>query len=91
MRSHVTAPAGSGKTTTLSVSITILNEPSRKIVTVEEPVEYQVAGIHRTQNFDWTWPYDGSAIVPASRFRCIMAGETRDPGPASTAAVKPQP
>ena len=45
----VTGPTGSGKTTTLATAISLLNDPSRKIVTVEDPVEYQLPGIHQTQ------------------------------------------
>lgn len=45
----VTGPTGSGKTTTLATALSVLNEPTRKIVTVEDPIEYQIAGIHQTQ------------------------------------------
>jgi type IV pilus assembly protein PilB len=41
----VTGPTGSGKSTTLYAAINEINEPSRKIITVEDPVEYQVGGI----------------------------------------------
>jgi general secretion pathway protein E/type IV pilus assembly protein PilB len=43
----VTGPTGSGKTTTLYASLHHLNRPDRKIITVEEPVEYQIAGINQ--------------------------------------------
>jgi general secretion pathway protein E/type IV pilus assembly protein PilB len=43
----VTGPTGSGKTTTLYASLHHLNQPDRKIITVEEPVEYQLAGINQ--------------------------------------------
>ena len=43
----VTGPTGSGKTTTLYASLHQLNQPDRKIITVEEPVEYQLAGINQ--------------------------------------------
>ena len=43
----VTGPTGSGKTTTLYSALHRLNQPDRKIVTVEEPVEYQLAGINQ--------------------------------------------
>ncbi len=43
----VTGPTGSGKTTTLAAALTILNEPVRKILTVEDPVEYQIDGINQ--------------------------------------------
>src|SRR5690606_13348090 len=43
----VTGPTGSGKTTTLYASLQHLNRSDRKIITVEEPVEYQIAGINQ--------------------------------------------
>ena len=43
----VTGPTGSGKTTTLAAALTILNEPTRKILTIEDPVEYQIDGINQ--------------------------------------------
>ncbi len=45
----VTGPTGSGKTTTLATAMQLLNDPSRKIVTVEDPIEYQIPGVHQTQ------------------------------------------
>ena len=45
----VTGPTGSGKTTTLAAALTILNEPHRKILTIEDPIEYQLEGINQTQ------------------------------------------
>lgn len=43
----VTGPTGSGKTTTLYACLHQLNQSSRKIITVEEPVEYQLSGINQ--------------------------------------------
>ena len=43
----VTGPTGSGKTTTLAAALNILNEPKRKILTIEDPVEYQIDGINQ--------------------------------------------
>lgn len=43
----VTGPTGSGKTTTLYASLQHLNKADRKIITVEEPVEYQITGINQ--------------------------------------------
>ena len=40
----VTGPTGSGKTTTLATMLSILNEPTRKILTIEDPVEYEIQG-----------------------------------------------
>jgi general secretion pathway protein E len=45
----VTGPTGSGKTTTLYTGLLALNSVARKIVTVEDPVEYQLAGINQIQ------------------------------------------
>jgi len=45
----VTGPTGSGKTTTLYAGLTELNDHSRNILTVEDPVEYQLEGIGQTQ------------------------------------------
>ena len=45
----VTGPTGSGKTTTLYAALKELNTPARKIITVEDPVEYQVAGLNQIQ------------------------------------------
>jgi len=45
----VTGPTGSGKTTTLYTALTALNTPERKIITVEDPVEYQLEGINQIQ------------------------------------------
>src|SRR5712664_2201314 len=45
----VTGPTGSGKTTTLYAALAELNTPDRKIITVEDPVEYRLAGITQVQ------------------------------------------
>lgn len=45
----VTGPTGSGKTTTLYTALTRLNTTARKIITVEDPVEYQLAGVNQIQ------------------------------------------
>lgn len=45
----VTGPTGSGKTTTLYASLLELNRPESKILTVEDPIEYRIAGINQTQ------------------------------------------
>jgi general secretion pathway protein E len=45
----VTGPTGSGKTTTLYTGLLALNSVSRKVVTVEDPIEYQLAGINQVQ------------------------------------------
>ena len=45
----VTGPTGSGKTTTLYACLSYVNHPDRKIITVEDPVEYQMSGINQVQ------------------------------------------
>jgi type IV pilus assembly protein PilB len=76
----VTGPTGSGKTTTLYASLHTLNKPTNKIVTVEDPVEYQLTGINQVQiNHDIGW--DFSRALRAI-FRqdpdIVMVGEIRD-------------
>ena len=76
----VTGPTGSGKTTTLAAALTILNEPHRKILTVEDPIEYQIEGINQTQ----VKPDIGMSFANALRHLLrhdpdvIMVGEMRD-------------
>ena len=43
----VTGPTGSGKTTTLYACLNYINKPDRKIITVEDPVEYNMSGINQ--------------------------------------------
>ncbi|HUE59351.1 MAG TPA: ATPase, T2SS/T4P/T4SS family [Acidimicrobiales bacterium] len=45
----VTGPTGSGKSTTLYATLNILNEESKNVITVEDPVEYQLPGINQVQ------------------------------------------
>jgi general secretion pathway protein E len=45
----VTGPTGSGKTTTLYASLNAINAPGRKIVTIEDPIEYKIEGINQIQ------------------------------------------
>ena len=76
----VTGPTGSGKTTTLATMLSILNEPSRKILTIEDPVEYEIAGINQSQ----AKPMIGLTFAAALRAfvrqdpDVIMVGEVRD-------------
>ncbi len=76
----VTGPTGSGKTTTLYASLAKLNTPERKIITVEDPVEYRLPGINQVQvhdKIDLTF-----ARVLRSALRqdpdVILVGEMRD-------------
>jgi type II secretory ATPase GspE/PulE/Tfp pilus assembly ATPase PilB-like protein len=76
----VTGPTGSGKTTTLYASLHTLNQPDTKIITVEDPVEYQLTGINQVQiHHDIGW--DFSRALRAI-FRqdpdIVMVGEIRD-------------
>ncbi len=85
----VTGPTGSGKTTTLATAMQLLNDPTRKIVTVEDPIEYQLPGVHQTQ----IKPAIGLNFANALRSflrhdpDIIMVGEMRDQ---ETAAVGAQ-
>ncbi|UCG40412.1 MAG: Flp pilus assembly complex ATPase component TadA [Acidimicrobiia bacterium] len=45
----VTGPTGSGKSTTLYATLNVLNQPDRNIITIEDPVEYRLAGINQVQ------------------------------------------
>ena len=45
----ITGPTGSGKTTTLATMLSILNQPTRKILTIEDPVEYELSGVNQSQ------------------------------------------
>ena len=76
----VTGPTGSGKTTTLYAALNELNTPDRKILTVEDPVEYQLTGINQIQ----VKPAIGLSFANALRSilrqdpDVIMVGEMRD-------------
>ena len=45
----VTGPTGSGKSTTLYTALNCINQPDRKIITVEDPVEYEMSGVNQVQ------------------------------------------
>ena len=76
----VTGPTGSGKTTTLYTALSQLNTPEVKIITVEDPVEYQISGINQIQ----AKPTIGLDFAQALRSivrqdpDIIMIGEMRD-------------
>ena len=76
----ITGPTGSGKTTTLATILSLLNEPIRKILTVEDPVEYEIPGINQSQ----IKPAIGLTFATALRSfvrqdpDVIMVGEVRD-------------
>jgi general secretion pathway protein E len=85
----LTGPTGSGKTTTLYTFLSRLNKPEVKIVTLEDPVEYQLAGINQVQvqpaiGFDFA---NGLRSIVRQDPDIIMVGEIRDK---ETAAVAMQ-
>jgi general secretion pathway protein E len=77
----VTGPTGSGKTTTLAAAIASLNDTSRTILTIEDPVEYEIPGVSQSQ----VRPAIGLTFASALRAflrqdpDVIMVGEVRDP------------
>ena len=76
----VTGPTGSGKSTSLTAFIRKIHKPERRIMTVEDPVEYEVAGINQTQvNSDIGFNF-ASALREILRQDpdVIMVGEIRD-------------
>jgi type IV pilus assembly protein PilB len=76
----VTGPTGSGKTTTLYGCLNTINRPDRKIITVEDPVEYQLAGINQVQvnaDINLTFAAALRAILRQAP-NIIMIGEIRD-------------
>lgn len=83
----ICGPTGSGKTTTLATVLSILNEPTRKILTIEDPVEYEIPGINQSQ------VKAGIGLTFAAALRSfvrqdpdvIMLGEVRDAETAHTA------
>jgi len=76
----VTGPTGSGKTTTLYACLNTINKPDRKIITVEDPVEYQMSGINQVQvraDIGMTFSAALRAILRQAP-NIIMIGEIRD-------------
>lgn len=76
----VTGPTGSGKTTTLYSCLNYINRPDRKIITVEDPVEYVLAGINQVQVNDivgFTFSKALRAILRQAP-NIVMIGEIRD-------------
>ena len=82
----ITGPTGSGKTTTLAAALSVLNQPHRKILTIEDPIEYDIPGICQSQ----VKPEIGLTFASALRSfvrqdpDVIMVGEIRD---GETAAI----
>ena len=76
----VTGPTGSGKTTTLYASLVTLNDRTRNILTVEDPIEYHLEGIGQTQvnpKVDMTFARGLRAILRQDP-DVVMVGEIRD-------------
>lgn len=76
----VTGPTGSGKTTTLYAALKLLNDPSRNILTVEDPVEYAIDGVGQTQinpKVGMTFATGLRAILRQDP-DIVMVGEIRD-------------
>ena len=76
----VTGPTGSGKTTTLYAALSRLNDRKRNVMTVEDPIEYELAGVAQTQvnpRTDMTFARGLRAILRQDP-DVIMVGEIRD-------------
>lgn len=76
----VTGPTGSGKTTTLYASLTEINSPGKNIITIEDPVEYQIKGIGQMQvnpKIELTFGRGLRSILRQDP-DVIMIGEVRD-------------
>ena len=83
----VTGPTGSGKTSTLYACLNYINKPDRKIITVEEPIEYQMNGINQVQvnaDIGMTFPAALRSMLRQAP-NVIMIGEIRDLETASIA------
>ena len=76
----VTGPTGSGKTTTLYACLGQMNTPNRKIITVEDPVEYQMAGVNQVQvNRDVGLDFSAALrSILRQAPNIVMIGEIRD-------------
>ncbi|HVU09067.1 MAG TPA: ATPase, T2SS/T4P/T4SS family [Verrucomicrobiae bacterium] len=83
----VTGPTGSGKTTTLYSCLNFINRPDRKIITVEDPVEYILAGINQVQVSEVVGLTFAAALRSILRQapNVVMIGEIRDLETASIA------
>ncbi len=76
----VTGPTGSGKTTTLYAALQKINDPGKKIITIEDPVEYQLSGVNQIQvkpQIGLTFANGLRSIVRQDP-DIIMVGEIRD-------------
>jgi general secretion pathway protein E/type IV pilus assembly protein PilB len=76
----VTGPTGSGKSTTLYSALNSINEPDRKIITVEDPVEYELMGVNQVQVNRGVGMTFSAALRSMLRQapNVVMVGEIRD-------------
>jgi general secretion pathway protein E/type IV pilus assembly protein PilB len=83
----VTGPTGSGKSTTLYACLNMINKPDRKLITVEDPVEYQLAGVNQVAvNTDIGMTFAAALRAMLRQApNIIMVGEIRDVETASIA------
>jgi type II secretory ATPase GspE/PulE/Tfp pilus assembly ATPase PilB-like protein len=82
-----TGPTGSGKTTTLYAIINKLNNAERKIITIEDPIEYKLVGVNQSQveaSRGYTFA-NGLRSILRQDPNIIMVGEIRDPETADIA------
>jgi len=85
----VTGPTGSGKTTTLYAALNLINSPEKNIITIEDPIEYQLKGVGQIQvnpKIDLTFA-SGLRSILRQDPDIIMVGEIRD---AETAEIAMQ-
>lgn len=83
----VTGPTGSGKSTTLYASLSTINKTDKKILTVEDPIEYRIPGVTQVQvqeHIDLTFKHVLRSFLRQDP-DVIMVGETRDAETAQTA------
>jgi type IV pilus assembly protein PilB len=83
----VTGPTGSGKTTTLYSSVKYVNQPTKKVITCEDPVEYVIDGISQCSVNEKVGPTFADTLKSIVRQDpdIIVLGEIRDPTSAKTA------
>ncbi len=76
----ITGPTGSGKSTTLYAALSVINTPDKHIITVEDPVEYRIAGVNQVQVDEEFGVSFASALRSIVRHDpdVIMVGEIRD-------------
>ncbi|MEI6597112.1 MAG: GspE/PulE family protein, partial [bacterium] len=73
-----TGPTGSGKTTTLYAILRKLNNPETKIITIEDPIEYQLSGVNQSQTSKNYTFAEGLRSIVRQDPDIVMVGEIRD-------------